>query len=73
MITEISRAGGRIDAITIRSDEETHRVELDPAIDYGFDVEHLEEHRATGDPVRCSVARRGDALVATVDPRRLTW
>jgi hypothetical protein len=67
VITEISRTGGTVDAITIRSeDEETHRLELDPAIDYGFDLEHLEEHRREGLPVRCHVAHRGDAAVATV-------
>jgi hypothetical protein len=65
-ITEISRSGGRIEAITVRSGGETEQLRVDPAIDYGFDLEHLEEHRRTGDPVRCTVTRRGDDLVATV-------
>jgi hypothetical protein len=66
VITEISRSGGTIDAITIRSERETQRVELDPTIEYGFDLEHLEEHRTTGDPVRCTVVLRGADLVATM-------
>ena len=31
---------------------------------YGFDLEHLREHLATGDPVRCTVELRGDRLYA---------
>jgi hypothetical protein len=65
VIVEIFRSDGTIEAVTIRSDRETQRVELDPAIDYGFDLEHLEEHRRTADPVRCRVTLRGAEVVAT--------
>jgi|RhiMetdeSRZDD1v2_1073273.scaffolds.fasta_scaffold612579_1 hypothetical protein len=31
---------------------------------FGFDLEHLREHLATGDPVSCTVELRGDTLYA---------
>lgn len=66
VVTGISRSGDGIEAITVRSGGDSRRIELDPAVDYGFDVDHLEVHRETRDPVRCRVVRRGDDLVATL-------
>jgi hypothetical protein len=33
-------------------------------VDYGFDLGHLHEHRASGDPVRCLLEEREGKLYA---------
>lgn len=48
-------------------DGETYRIRIDPARDYGFDLEHLAEHEATGDPVRVTTeTRRGEAYAVEI-------
>jgi len=52
-----------VTAVTVQGDE---RVELWIAedVDDGFDLHHLREHQATGDPVRCTVEERDGRLYA---------
>lgn len=62
VITAIERDGsGEIEAFTI---DETHRIRIDPARDYGFDLEHLEEHETTGQPVLVTTEPRDGAAYA---------
>ena len=46
-------------------DGDTFTIEIDPQLDYGFDLLHVREHFVTEDPVDVSVEERDDALVAT--------
>jgi hypothetical protein len=64
VITEVRRAQGRIAGFTVDSGAESYAIDIDPRRDYGFDLEHLEEHRRTGDPVRVDLQDRDGRLVA---------
>jgi len=66
VITEIERddAGG-ITAFMVSADEgSTHDIRIDPARDYGFDLEHLVEHQTTGDPVIVTTEKRDGTAYA---------
>ena len=64
-IMKIERTNGRISALDITSDGKSYRVVVAPDIDYGFDLEHLKQHRSQHLPVRCPLEQRGGRLVAT--------
>ena len=65
VIGEIARANGDVSAFTLRTDDgETHELAIAADVDYGFDLAHLEEHRAQHLPVRCTAERRDGRLVA---------
>jgi hypothetical protein len=64
-ITTIERTDGRVSALDITSGSEKYRVVVAPDIDYGFDLEHLQQHLSQHLAVRCPLERRGDELVAT--------
>jgi hypothetical protein len=67
LITEVSRAGGQIDGVTLKTDDgKTHVIALDPAVDYGFDPELLEQYRQQRQRVNFGVERREGRLYATV-------
>lgn len=64
-ITAIARGGdGRIAAFTVDTGVRRHEIRIDAEREYGFDLEHLEEHRATGDPVRVTLENRDGRLYA---------
>jgi hypothetical protein len=65
MITAIERSDrGPITAFTVDADGEAYDIRIDPSRDYGFDLEHLEEHRLQELPVRVTLEERGDGLYA---------
>ncbi len=65
MVTEVESEGlGDVRAFTIRSQGETYRFDIDPDHDYGFNLDHLNEHRTSGDPVRVRWEERDDGFVA---------
>jgi hypothetical protein len=64
-ITTIERTDGRISALDVTSDGKSYRVVVAADIEYGFDLEHLEQHQSQHLPVRCPLEQRGDELVAT--------
>jgi len=49
---------------SLRADGQTYVIHMVRDIDYGFDPRHLIRHRELGLPVRCTLERRGDDLVA---------
>ncbi|HEX2030904.1 MAG TPA: hypothetical protein VHL78_05825 [Actinomycetota bacterium] len=65
LITEIARdAGGTIESFVVRQGARSFDVRIDPARDYGFDLEHLEEHRTQELPVLVRLRERDGALYA---------
>ena len=65
LITEIGRDDdGAIESFTVQEEGRTFRVRIDPRRDYGFDLEHLEEHRASELPVLVRLEQRNGALYA---------
>jgi hypothetical protein len=64
-ITALGRAAdGTIESLTVRDGDRTFDIRIDPGRDYGFSLEHLEVHRATGAPVLVHVRVRDGALYA---------
>ncbi|MGH2748272.1 MAG: hypothetical protein ACRDKB_10150 [Actinomycetota bacterium] len=65
VVVEIdSRGLGDVRGFTVRDGDEVYEISIDPNIDYGFNLGHLNEHRATAEPVRVELEERGDQLVA---------
>lgn len=65
MIVEIDSQGlGDVRAFTVKEGDELYEINIDPDIDYRFNLGHLNEHRATAEPVRVELEERGDELVA---------
>jgi hypothetical protein len=66
LITSIERNDrGTIESFTVQQEDQEYDIRIDPGIGYGFDLEHLEEHRAQRLPVRVTVEQRGDQGYAT--------
>jgi hypothetical protein len=65
LITSIGRGDdGVIDSFAVEQGGQTYDIRIDPARDYGFDLEHLSEHRAGRLPVRVTLQVRKGALYA---------
>jgi multidrug efflux pump subunit AcrA (membrane-fusion protein) len=65
LITAVERSDrGTITAFTVEDDGEAYDIRIDLGRDYGFDLEHLEEHRAQELPVRVTIEQRGDDAFA---------
>jgi hypothetical protein len=66
LITSIQRNDrGTIESLTVEQGGQDYEILIDPGVDYGFDLEHLEEHRAQRLPVRVTVERRSGRAYAT--------
>lgn len=63
-IVEVRGPRGAVEAIVVKQGDELVEVAIADDVAYGFDLEHLREHLATGDPVSCTVELRGDTLYA---------
>jgi hypothetical protein len=68
VITEIDGEGSDVTSFTLETrDHGTFEVFIADDVDYGFDLAHLQEHRATGDPVRCTLEEReGEAYALDI-------
>jgi hypothetical protein len=65
LITSIGRNGaGTIESFAVRQEDTSYDVRIDPGRDYGFDLEHLAEHRAGRLPVRVTLDERDGVLYA---------
>lgn len=65
LITEIGRGNdGPIESFMVQEEGRTFRIRIDPRRDYGFDLEHLEEHRASELPVLVRLEQRNGGLYA---------
>lgn len=63
-IVDVQSAGGEVQGFTLRSNGDTFDLSIANDVKYGFDLDHLREHLATGDPIRCTVEEREDKLYA---------
>ncbi|HZB04575.1 MAG TPA: hypothetical protein VE737_09690 [Actinomycetota bacterium] len=64
-ITAVGRDDrGVIRTFTVEDDGTDYRVRIDPSRDYGFDLEHLVEHRTQRLPVRVTLEQRGEEIYA---------
>jgi hypothetical protein len=63
-IVAIEGEGSDVRSFELESDGETWEIQIAPEIDYGFDLAHLHEHEAMGDPVIVLLEERDDRLYA---------
>lgn len=65
LITSIARDDrGSITGFTVEDGGTRHEIRIDPRRDYGFDLEHLDEHRMQELPVRVTLEERDAGLFA---------
>jgi hypothetical protein len=55
---------GKVSGFVLKDGDQTYEIKVDQEIEYSFPLDHLNEHRATGDPVRVELEKRGKALMA---------
>ena len=60
-----SEALGEVTSFEVTQKGEVYVVLIDPDINYGFALSHINEHLATGDPVRVGLDERDGQLYAT--------
>jgi hypothetical protein len=60
-----SESLGEVTSFEVTQKGEVYVVLIDPEIDYGFALSHLNEHLASGDPVRVGLDERNGKLYAT--------
>jgi hypothetical protein len=66
LIVEIRRDEGRIAAFTVETrDDSRYDIAIDPELDYGFDLEHLQFHLDQQLPVLVRIDERDGTLYAT--------
>lgn len=64
-IISLQYEAGALRSFTVRDlTGEIYELYIVRDVNYGFDLNHLREHRSTRDPVRCSVEERSGSLVA---------
>lgn len=63
-VTDVTIQNGAVTRFELTTEDDTIAVAIDPERDYGFDLLHLEEHEATGDPVIVETEAVADDLVA---------
>jgi hypothetical protein len=66
VITEVSwnEDHTQVESFLVDSRSEVYEIRIDPRVDYGFDLSHLEQHRETHDPVRVQLREREGELFA---------
>ena len=64
VIVEIDGSGNDITSFVLDAGGQTYDIRIAPGVDYGFDLSHLELHRADSLPVLCTLETRGGELYA---------
>lgn len=65
VVVDIESAGlGQVEGFTLKAGDDTFEILIDPDVDYGFNLDHLHEHRASADPVKVELDDRSGDLYA---------
>lgn len=65
VVVEIESEGLEdVRSFTLRSEGETYEIFIDPNVDYGFALSHLNAHRASAAPVTVDLGERDGRLYA---------
>jgi hypothetical protein len=59
-----SQGLGKVRAFSVKSGDRIYEIRIDASVDYGFPLDHLNEHRISGDPVIAKLEERGGELYA---------
>ena len=63
-VAEVTVENGRVAGLDLETEDGVVDISIDTERDYGFDLFHLREHRASGDPVVIETAEVDGELVA---------
>ena len=63
-VVSLEYEDARLRSFTVDAGGERHELYITRDVSYGFDLDHLRQHREDGAPVRCDVEERGGRLVA---------
>ena len=64
LITKLTYDGEQLTSFVVESGESSVEILIDPEHDYGFNLDHLEQHRDKEQPVLVTIDARGEALYA---------
>ena len=64
VISVDSQGLGKVRSFDVKNGDRIYEVRIDPSVDYGFPLDHLNEHRISGDPVIVRVEEREGELYA---------
>ncbi len=64
VIVDVESEGEAVTGFTLESDDESFEISISEDVDYGFDLNHLNEHMETEEPVDVMLEERDDELVA---------
>lgn len=69
VITEIESEGlDQVNSFVVKDGDDVYKILIASDVDYGFPLGHLNEHRATGDPVHVELeTRNGDLYALTIE------
>lgn len=64
-IIDVDSTGlNEVQSFEVKDGDRVFRLYIDPEVDYGFNLGHLNEHLASGEPVRVDVVERHGKLYA---------
>ncbi len=64
-IVDVEPAEGQPTNFTLETEDgDAYTIDIDPEVDYGFDLAHLHKHHETGDPVAVDLEERDGTLYA---------
>ncbi|MDQ3785058.1 MAG: hypothetical protein M3360_09310 [Actinomycetota bacterium] len=65
VVVDVTSKGlGKVTGFVLKDRGRNYDISIDREVDYDFPLDHLNEHRATGDPVQVRLEQRGRALIA---------
>jgi hypothetical protein len=64
VISVDSQGLGKVRSFDVKNGDRIYEIRIDPSVDYGFPLDHLNEHRISGDPVIVRLEERGGELYA---------
>lgn len=65
VVTHVESEGiGNVTGFTLMTSGRSYEFNIDPDLDYGFDLDHLNEHRVSAEPVVVEHEERDGSLVA---------
>lgn len=56
---------GDVTSFEVKDEDDSYEIFIDPDVNYGFNLGHINEHLASGEPVRVGIDARDGKLFAT--------
>ena len=55
---------GEVSSFTLKDGDHSYEILIDPEVEYGFPLAHLNDHKTTSDPVTVELEEKADQLYA---------